>query len=82
MIYISLGYIFIDGTTGKDNDLDVFISYSWDNQEEVLLIKNYLEAHKLKVWMDLQHVKGGKLLNEVLADGIQRCKVSHQRNKQ
>lgn len=65
----------------KDSDFDVFISYCRKDKEEVLKIKTYLEAYKIKVWLDLEKIQDGELRSKALSDEIRRCKVSHQSDR-
>jgi hypothetical protein len=43
----------------------VFISYSWDSQEEVVKIKEHLEKAGFNCFMDIGQIGGGNLLYNV-----------------
>ena len=41
---------------------EVFISYQWDSQEEVLRVRQFLELRGLTCWMDIGQMGGGERL--------------------
>jgi hypothetical protein len=53
----------------------VFISYSWDNQEEVLLLRSELDKSGLTCWMDIGQMGGGDYLYNQIYKGINLCRV-------
>lgn len=55
--------------------MPVFISYQWDAQDEVVLIRNRLEQHGLRCWMDIGQMGGGDLLYNHIYRGISHAKV-------
>ncbi|EDV22019.1 uncharacterized protein TRIADDRAFT_59582 [Trichoplax adhaerens] len=45
---------------------DVFLSHSWDNKEDVIHVKKYLESKGITCWIDNEQLSGGmKLLPEI-----------------
>lgn len=66
--------IFLKSAVDKDPP-PVFISYQWDIQDEVLLIRNQLEGSGYLCWMDVGQMGGGDLLYQQIYDGINNCKV-------
>ncbi|RDD38987.1 hypothetical protein TrispH2_008615 [Trichoplax sp. H2] len=65
----------VDKSSACGEKWDVFLSYSWNNKDEVKKIKSYLEQQKWKVWIDDNRVAGGQDLDSVLSNGIEACKV-------
>ena len=50
----------------------VFISYEWASQNEVIMIKNYLEKNNIKVWFDRSNLKCKEgSLHSQLSKGIE-----------
>lgn len=60
----------------SDNKLnDIFLSYQWDSQQEVLKLKEFLIKNGYQVWMDLTGLSGGDTLTEKLAEAISNSKI-------
>ncbi|GAB6022413.1 hypothetical protein CHUAL_006530 [Chamberlinius hualienensis] len=57
------------------NEATVFISYQWEAQDHVVLIRNRLEQSGLRCWMDIGQMGGGDLLYNRIYRGISRAKV-------
>lgn len=53
----------------------VFISYQWDMQEEVITIRQFLEQMGVRCWMDIGQMGGGDTLYHRIYQGISTCKV-------
>jgi len=53
----------------------VFISYQWDNQDEVTVLRDVLEKNGFTCWMDIGQMGGGDYLNNCIYDGIKNAKV-------
>ena len=53
----------------------VFVSYQWDSQAEVLLLRNELDLAGLSCWMDLGQMGGGDRLYNEIYKGIYQCQV-------
>ena len=54
----------------------VFISYHWDSQEEVLLLRAEIERRSgLSCWMDVGQMGGGDYLYNQIYRGISQCRV-------
>lgn len=54
----------------------VFISYQWDSQDEVILLRDVLEKNGLTCWMDIGQMGGGDHLYSRIYDGIKNAKVN------
>ena len=60
----------------SDPPHQVFISYHWDSQDQVLLLRSALElSGGLTCWMDVGQVGGGDLLHARIYAGISACQV-------
>lgn len=53
----------------------IFISYQWDSQDEVKLLRNHLERSGLTCWMDIGQIGGGDQLYYKIDEAIRRCKA-------
>jgi hypothetical protein len=54
----------------------VFISYQWDSQDEVIMLRDVLEKNGLTCWMDIGQMGGGDYLYSRIYDGIKNAKVN------
>jgi len=52
---------------------DVFISYSRENQQEVIKLVEYLRAQGLTVWMDETDIHGATLWTKEIVEAIRAC---------
>ena len=53
----------------------VFISYQWDIQDEVSLLRDKLEKSGFSCWMDIGQMGGGDQLSTKIDAGVRQCKV-------
>ncbi len=59
----------------SDENPVCFISYCWANKPKAQALKQFLEEHNVKCWMDEQQIEGGSMLFEEIDDGISQCEV-------
>lgn len=52
-----------------DSEESIMISYQWDSQETMLRVKEELEAQGIRVWMDVEQMKGSIL--ETMARAVE-----------
>ena len=55
--------------------MDVFISYQWDIQSQVKVVKKALDRAELNAWMDVDKIKGGDALDARMEAGVRAAKV-------
>jgi hypothetical protein len=55
--------------------VDVFISYSWGQKKLVKKLRDFLELHHIRCWMDERRMKGGDELFGSIDQGITGCRV-------
>lgn len=53
----------------------MFISYQWDNQDEVNVLRDVLEKNGLTCWMDVGQMGGGDMLYNRIYEGLKHAKV-------
>ncbi|KAI8787427.1 hypothetical protein BgiBS90_012565, partial [Biomphalaria glabrata] len=53
----------------------VFLSYQWDMQDEVSLLRDYLERCGYSCWMDIGQMGAGDQLSNKIDQGLRGCKV-------
>ncbi|XP_072025629.1 LOW QUALITY PROTEIN: uncharacterized protein [Amphiura filiformis] len=63
---------------GQESDLappSVFISYNWGIQDDVKILRDYLERAGFPCWMDIGQMGGGDSLYSKIYEGIRSAKV-------
>ncbi|XP_072031673.1 uncharacterized protein [Amphiura filiformis] len=62
------------GTTSAETDLPhVMISYQWDVQNRMIVLKNLLTSRGYKVWMDIEKMEGNILA--AMANAVEKAAV-------
>ena len=51
------------------------LSYQWDNQKEVLRIKESLESRGYKIWMDIENMQEN--IYKSMSEGIEGASLGH-----
>ncbi|KAL4235659.1 hypothetical protein ACF0H5_004054 [Mactra antiquata] len=54
---------------------EVFISYQWDGQDEVKLLRDRLERSGYTCWMDIGQMGGGDHLYNKIDEAVRNCKA-------
>ena len=54
----------------------MFLSYQWDSQDEVKVLRDKLERSGFTCWMDIGQLGGGDHLYNKIDDALRHCKVS------
>jgi hypothetical protein len=54
---------------------EVFISYQWDKQKDIICLYNILTEIGLTVWLDIYQMGGGDSLYYKIDDGLRNCDV-------
>ncbi|XP_067030746.1 uncharacterized protein [Acropora muricata] len=60
-------------TKSSDSEEHIMISYQWDCQKTMLLVKKELECKGFRVWMDVDKMKGDTL--ETMARAVEKSSV-------
>ncbi len=55
--------------------MDIFISYNWGVQEQVIKLYEILTNLNYKVWIDIKQLQGGNKISSELAQGIKNAKI-------
>lgn len=53
----------------------VFLSYQWDLQDTVKILKSKIEERGIQCWMDIGQMGGGDALLANIDAGVRACKV-------
>ena len=61
----------------------IFLSYQWDSQDEVKVLRDKLERSGLMCWMDIGQLGGGDQLYNKIDEALRHCKVRYDfRNRE
>src|SRR3982751_4975404 len=58
----------------QDIEHDVFISYAHEDYEFVRMLRGWLEAAGFSVWLDEERMRGGRRLDEDIAEALQKSR--------
>lgn len=64
-------------TEQEERAAEVFLSYNWNIQDQVLELKRNLESMNIKCWMDTGNMVGGDDLKKEIDKGMRGAKVQH-----
>ena len=56
-----------------DSEEHIMISYHWNCQKTMLVVKTELESKGLRVWMDVDKMKGGTI--ETMARAVEKSSI-------
>ena len=68
--------IFLICSECEQDPAQVFLSYQWDSQDEVKVLRDKLERSGFTCWMDIGQLGGGDHLYNKIDDALRHCKVS------
>jgi hypothetical protein len=58
-----------------DHKPEVFISYQWEKQKQIISLFEKFKSFKIKCWLDIHEMGGGDSLYEKIDNGIRNCSV-------
>ena len=69
-------FVFLSAESEQDRH-QIFLSYQWDSQDEVKVLRDKLERSGFLCWMDIGQLGGGDQLYNKIDDALRHCKVCY-----
>ena len=67
--------IFFKFPESEQDRPQIFLSYQWDSQDEVKVLRDKLERSGFMCWMDIGQLGGGDQLYNKIDEALRHCKV-------
>ena len=68
--------VFLSAESEQDRH-QIFLSYQWDSQDEVKVLRDKLERSGFLCWMDIGQLGGGDQLYNKIDEALRHCKVCY-----